>query len=83
MPPRVRSLAPSVPRLYPVRTYVTPDLAPPAQAYAWIAVGRVGSTVDSITQRVVLATGDKRHKLKLVVAALKEKVAAPCEQWTT
>ncbi|KAL7527370.1 hypothetical protein ACHAXR_001918 [Thalassiosira sp. AJA248-18] len=36
-------------------------------SYTWIAVGRVGSTVDSITQVLIEATGDKRHKLKLVV----------------
>ena len=38
--------------------------------YVWIAVGRVGSTVENITQRLVKASPDKRHKLSLVVAAL-------------
>ena len=32
--------------------------------YVWIAVGRVGSTVENITQRLVRATPDKRHKLR-------------------
>jgi len=41
------------------------------RAYTWIAVGRVGSTTDSITQVFVKASPDKRHKLKLVVAALR------------
>ena len=36
-------------------------------------VGRVGSTVGNITQRVVVATADKRQKLALVVAALGER----------
>jgi ATP-dependent RNA helicase DDX3X len=38
--------------------------------YVWIAVGRVGSTVENITQKLVRATPDKRHKLRLVVEAL-------------
>lgn len=38
--------------------------------YVWIAVGRVGSTTESIVQVVVKATNDKRAKLKLVVDAL-------------
>jgi ATP-dependent RNA helicase DDX3X len=40
--------------------------------YTWIAVGRVGSTTDSITQVLVQATADKRHKLKLVVQAVQK-----------
>lgn len=40
-------------------------------SYTWIAVGRVGSTTDSITQVLVEATADKRHKLKLVVEAVQ------------
>jgi ATP-dependent RNA helicase DDX3X len=39
--------------------------------YVWIAVGRVGSTTSYITQVLVQATPDKRHKLQLVVEALK------------
>jgi len=39
--------------------------------YVWIAVGRVGSTTDSITQVLVKATPDKRKKLQLVVKALQ------------
>lgn len=39
--------------------------------YAWIAVGRVGSTTESITQVIVKATPDKRHKLHLVVQAMQ------------
>ena len=38
--------------------------------YVWIGVGRVGSTVGGITQRIWLATADKRQKLALVVEAL-------------
>lgn len=37
-----------------------------------IAVGRVGSTTDSITQVLVKATPDKRHKLQLVVEAVQK-----------
>ena len=40
--------------------------------YVWIAVGRVGSTVDSIKQVLVKATADKRNKLELVVEALQK-----------
>jgi ATP-dependent RNA helicase DDX3X len=39
--------------------------------YVWIAIGRVGSTTDSITQVIVKATADKRRKLELVVEALQ------------
>ncbi len=39
-------------------------------SYTWIAVGRVGSTTDSITQVVREATADKRHKLQLVIEAI-------------
>lgn len=38
--------------------------------YVWIAVGRVGSTTESITQVFVQATNDKRKKLQLTVEAL-------------
>ena len=40
--------------------------------YVWIAVGRVGSTVENIEQRLVLAPADKRVKLKLAAKALAE-----------
>jgi ATP-dependent RNA helicase DDX3X len=40
-------------------------------SYTWIAVGRVGSTTDSITQVLQEATADNRHKLQLVVQAVK------------
>jgi len=40
--------------------------------YVWIAVGRVGSTVESITQKLVQATPDKRQKLNLVANAIRE-----------
>ena len=40
--------------------------------YIWIAVGRVGSTVENIEQRLVKASNDKRHKLQLVVQALTQ-----------
>ena len=42
-----------------------------SESYAWIAVGRVGSTTDSITQVVKEATAEKRHKLRLVVEAVQ------------
>lgn len=38
--------------------------------YIWIGVGRVGSTVSSITQHLVLATNDKRNKLDLLKKTL-------------
>uniref|UniRef100_A0A7S4JE29 RNA helicase n=1 Tax=Odontella aurita TaxID=265563 RepID=A0A7S4JE29_9STRA len=41
--------------------------------YVWIAVGRVGSTVENIEQRLVQSTSEKRKKLRLVVKALAEK----------
>ena len=41
--------------------------------YVWIAVGRVGSTVENIEQRLVKAVPDKRKKMMLVVKALAEK----------
>ncbi len=41
--------------------------------YVWVAVGRVGSTVDSITQRLVrLTRGDKHERLDRCVEALNE-----------
>lgn len=40
--------------------------------YVWIAVGRVGSTVENIEQRLILAPADKREKLKLAAKALAE-----------
>ena len=40
--------------------------------YVWIGVGRVGSTVDGIEQRIWLAQPDKRKKLEQVVLALSE-----------
>ena len=41
--------------------------------YVWIAVGRVGSTVDSITQRIVqLSAPSKQERLKHCVKALNE-----------
>jgi len=40
--------------------------------YVWIAVGRVGSTVENIEQRLILAPADKRKKLKLCAEALGE-----------
>jgi len=39
--------------------------------YAWIAVGRVGSTTNSITQVIVKCTNNKRHKFKCTVEALQ------------
>lgn len=42
--------------------------------YTWIAVGRVGSTNEGITQVIVRApkSGDKRQKLNLVVEAIQK-----------
>eukprot|EP00656_Telonema_subtile_P048391 TRINITY_DN5758_c0_g1_i1.p1 TRINITY_DN5758_c0_g1~~TRINITY_DN5758_c0_g1_i1.p1 ORF type:complete len:591 (-),score=186.37 TRINITY_DN5758_c0_g1_i1:152-1924(-) len=40
--------------------------------YVWVAVGRVGSTTDSIKQQLVQSTNEKRHKLALVAAAIRE-----------
>jgi ATP-dependent RNA helicase DDX3X len=40
--------------------------------YTWIAVGRVGSTTDSITQVLVQAANEKRKKLQAVVKAIEE-----------
>jgi ATP-dependent RNA helicase DDX3X len=42
------------------------------RAYTWIAVGRVGSTTDSITQVIVKASPEKRDKLRLVVEAIEK-----------
>ena len=42
------------------------------QVQKWIAVGRVGSTVENIEQRLILAPADKREKLKLAAKALAE-----------
>ena len=42
------------------------------RTYTWIAVGRVGSTTDTITQVLVKASPDKQQKLKLVVEALQK-----------
>jgi superfamily II DNA/RNA helicase len=52
----------------PIQTLAAEFLRP----YVWIAVGRVGSTTDSITQVILKATADKRHKLKLVVDAIEQ-----------
>ena len=38
--------------------------------YIWIGVGRVGSTVAAIEQRLVLASNNKQHKLELLGDAL-------------
>jgi len=40
-------------------------------SYTWIAVGRVGSSTDSIKQVIVKASADKRQKLKLVVESIE------------
>jgi ATP-dependent RNA helicase DDX3X len=44
--------------------------------YTWVGVGRVGSTVNAITQNFELATNDKNHKLGLLMLAL-EKTPPP------
>lgn len=38
--------------------------------YVWIAVGRVGSTVENIRQQVLMATADPNKKLELLMTAL-------------
>eukprot|EP01033_Poteriospumella_lacustris_P004784 gene4784-3432_t len=38
--------------------------------YVWIAVGRVGSTVDNIRQQLMLATSDPHKKMELLIQAL-------------
>jgi len=43
------------------------------QNYIWIGVGRVGSTVSSIEQRLLLATNNKRDKLDLLHQVLFKK----------
>jgi superfamily II DNA/RNA helicase len=40
------------------------------QDYIWVGVGRVGSTVASIEQRLVLATNNKREKFDLLINVL-------------
>jgi ATP-dependent RNA helicase DDX3X len=40
--------------------------------YIWVAVGRVGSVVDNIEQRLVLASSDPLNKLQLVLQALDD-----------
>ena len=47
--------------------------------YTWVGVGRVGSTVNAIAQTFELATNDKRHKLELLLEALRK---APPPQLT-
>lgn len=43
--------------------------------YVWIGVGRVGSTVASIRQRLLLATNNKREKLALLQRVMGETAA--------
>lgn len=38
--------------------------------YVWIAVGRVGSTVENIRQQLMLATSDPHKKMELLIQAL-------------
>lgn len=38
--------------------------------YVWIAVGRVGSTVENIKQQVILSTADPHQKLNNLIQAL-------------
>jgi ATP-dependent RNA helicase DDX3X len=40
--------------------------------YVWIAIGRVGSTTDSITQRLVKSTNSRQEKLELLHTQLNE-----------
>jgi ATP-dependent RNA helicase DDX3X len=38
--------------------------------YVWIAVGRVGSTVENIKQQIYLASADPQEKIKLLLSVL-------------
>ena len=40
--------------------------------YVWIGIGRVGSTVQNITQKIVRATLDPQVKLKLLLEAIPQ-----------
>lgn len=40
--------------------------------YVWIAVGRVGSTVDNIRQQLLLAGSDPQEKIKLLLGVLDQ-----------
>ena len=40
--------------------------------YVWIAVGRVGSTVENIKQQVLLASADPQEKIKLLMSVLDQ-----------
>jgi ATP-dependent RNA helicase DDX3X len=40
--------------------------------YVWIAVGRVGSTVDNIKQQILLASSDPNEKIKLLISVLDQ-----------
>jgi ATP-dependent RNA helicase DDX3X len=40
--------------------------------YVWVGVGRVGSTVDNIKQKIVLSTADPEVKLQLTLDAINE-----------
>lgn len=40
--------------------------------YVWIAVGRVGSTVENIKQQVLMATSDPNKKLELLIGVLNQ-----------
>lgn len=42
------------------------------RTYVWIAVGRVGSTVDNIKQQVLLSTSDPNKKLELLLGVLEQ-----------
>lgn len=38
--------------------------------YIWVTVGRVGSTVENITQTLVLASADRNHKIALLMESI-------------
>jgi ATP-dependent RNA helicase DDX3X len=40
--------------------------------YVWIGVGRVGSTVENITQRLILASSDPNMKMNLLLNSIQE-----------
>eukprot|EP00600_Ochromonadales_sp_CCMP1393_P005763 CAMPEP_0174955638 /NCGR_PEP_ID=MMETSP0004_2-20121128/1091_1 /TAXON_ID=420556 /ORGANISM="Ochromonas sp., Strain CCMP1393" /LENGTH=1031 /DNA_ID=CAMNT_0016203585 /DNA_START=104 /DNA_END=3199 /DNA_ORIENTATION=- len=42
------------------------------QNYVWIGVGRVGSTVENITQKIMLASSNPMEKLGLLMAAIEQ-----------
>ena len=68
MPPKARRQTLMFSATFPkeIQTLAAEFMRP----YVWIGVGRVGSTVSSIEQRIVLAKGSKQEKMPLLTEAL-------------